>query len=135
MAPAWPWPGDSREDRAKRIALSYRRALEAVAREYPRAAEKLSDLDDHWCEVGQGWLRPTNAPLRLEDWLTAIEIADLFNQAPKTIYDWGRRGRIRTITNNAGDRLYCVGDVVEYARNRRHCRARAAPATRASYVD
>ena len=29
---SWPWPEDTREDRAKRIALSYRELLSRIAR-------------------------------------------------------------------------------------------------------
>lgn len=108
----WPWPRDSREDRAKRVALSYRHLVASVA------PDALQALDDRWCELGAGWVRPTMAPLDLDDWLTAAEMADLFHQEPKTVYAWGRRGNVR-VQLSGGVRRYNVGDVVAYQRERR----------------
>lgn len=117
MTGSWPWPGDSREDRAKRVALSYRTALLNHA---PEAAET---LDEHWISLEQGWVRPTNQPLRLDDWLTEAEMADLLSISPKGVYMLGHRQRVRVHTVN-GVRLYCVADIVEYHQKRRLWRAR-----------
>jgi hypothetical protein len=115
----WPWPRDSREDRAKRVALSYRHLVQSIARgERNDVAEALAALDDRWCQLGAGWVRPTLAPLRLDDWLTGAEMAELFSQEARTIRDWGRRGNIRCQTMG-GVRRYNVGDVVAYQRDRR----------------
>lgn len=118
----WPWPRDSREDRAKRVALSYRHLVETIA------SGELSDdiaintalrtLDDRWCDLGAGWVRPTLAPLDLDAWLTAAQMAKLFHQDPHTIYDWGRLGRLR-VSIQGGVRRYNVGDVVAYQQQRR----------------
>jgi predicted site-specific integrase-resolvase len=59
--------------------------------------------------------------MRVDDWLTAEEMGELFHQSPKSIYDWGRRGRIRVMVDY-GVRRYNVGDVIEYARDRRRQR-------------
>lgn len=119
MTPTWPWPRDSREDRAKRVALSYRHLAET----HPDLAAALNALDDRWTEYGAGWVRPTPTPLRLDDWLTATDMANLFHQAPATVREWGRRGNIRTHTAD-GARRYNVGDVVAYQRTRRLRRTR-----------
>jgi hypothetical protein len=117
--PSWPWPRDSREDRAKRVALSYRHALQQLAAEDPAVAANLAAIDQRWADLGAGWVRPTPVPLDLTEWLTAADMAELFHQAPKTVYAWGRRGRIRVSLRDDGTRRYNVGDVVEYQRIRR----------------
>lgn len=116
----WPWPRDSREDRAKRVALSYRHLIEDIARGAvadPGAA--LETLDNRWCDLGAGWVRPTLVPLNTDDWLTEAEAAELFHQAPKTVYAWGRRGQIRVGHAADGARIYNVGDIVSYQSRRR----------------
>jgi hypothetical protein len=107
--PQWPWPGDSPEDRAKRIALAYRRQLAAVD---PLAAVA---LDDHWACVGAGWVKPATAPLDLDEWLTPGEMADKLHIDPRRMRDWARRNKIRVL-DVRGVRKYCVGDVIEYMR-------------------
>lgn len=118
----WPWPRDSREDRAKRVALSYRHLIETIAsgglHDDIAIEAALATLDGRWCELGAGWVRPTMAPLDLDDWLTAAEMAELFHQEAKTIYDWGRRGNIR-VHGVHGVRRYNVGDIVSYQCERR----------------
>lgn len=124
MPPTWPWPRDSREDRAKRIALSYRHLVEAIVRtEVDDVGGALACLDDRWCELGAGWVRPSTLPLRLDDWLTSSEMAELFHQAPATVREWGRRGNVR-VEMIDGARRYNVGDVVAYQRTRRLRRPR-----------
>jgi hypothetical protein len=115
----WPWPRDSREDRAKRVALSYRHLVETFARANADTAmaAALAELDDRWCELGAGWVRPTGA-LDLDAWLTGADMAELFHQEPMTVYAWGRRGNIRVQVVD-GIRRYNVGDVVAYQRRRR----------------
>jgi len=114
----WPWPRDSREDRAKRVALSYRHLVETFGRIHPEITAALRELDDQWCRYGAGWVRPTLAPLDLDAWLTEVEMAELFHQEPKTVYAWGRRGNVRVQVID-GRRRYNVGDVVAYQRTRR----------------
>lgn len=117
-AVTWPWPRDSREDRAKRVALSYRHAMEAFAEEHVDVAGALRTLDDRWSELGAGWVRPTLAPLDLDEWLPAAQMGDLFHQEAKTVREWGRRGNVR-VEVFAGLQHYNVGDVVAYQRVRR----------------
>lgn len=115
----WPWPRDSREDRAKRVALSYRHLIEAIVLgdvADPEAA--LLALDARWTELGAAWVRPTLAPLNLDDWLTGAQMAELFGQEPMTVYAWGRRGNVR-VRVISGLRRYNVGDVVAYQQKRR----------------
>jgi predicted site-specific integrase-resolvase len=55
--------------------------------------------------------------LRVEDWLTAGEMAGVFHMDPRVFRDWARRGWIRVMVSN-GKRRYNVGDVVEYSKKR-----------------
>jgi hypothetical protein len=114
----WPWPRDSREDRAKRVALSYRHALQVFAEVRDDAAAALLALDVRWSELGAGWVRPTLVPLDLDAWVDAAAMAELFHQDPRTIYDWGRRGNIRVRVYRQA-RHYNVGDIVTYQAQRR----------------
>lgn len=110
----WPWPNDTREDRAKRIALSYRALIvNLFGGEHP----ELQALDERWVKHGAGWVRPSLQPLRLDDWLTAGEMADLFSNDPRVYRDWARRGWIRVMVDG-NKRRYCVADVVEYSKSR-----------------
>lgn len=117
MRTKWPWPGDSREDRARRIALSYRHLAQTLD------AGLTALLDATWRERGEGWVLPAHDPLRIDDWLTAPAMAALFHKDAKTIYDWGRRHNIRVMIVN-GQRHYCVGDVVAYESSIRARRAK-----------
>lgn len=112
----WPWPGDNREERAKRVALAYRTAL------FNHAPEACEVLDEHWISLDQFWIRPTNQPLRLDDWLTEKEIGEMLSISSKGVYMLGHRGRIPCYEVN-GVRLYRVGDVVQYHSERRTWRS------------
>lgn len=113
----WPWPNDSREDRARRVALSYRQLVELIAAgRIEDAGESLTRLDAKWSELGQGWVRPTHAPLDTDAWLAPAELAELLHIDARNICHWARRGHIRP----AIDGRYNVGDVIRYgARMRR----------------
>jgi hypothetical protein len=105
----WPWPNDTREQRARRVALAYRAELERTA------PERAKRLDATWTERGQGWIAPTYTPLRLDDWLTPDELADMFHVPPCSFKDWHRRGHIRVMKMANNKRLYNVGDIVNYS--------------------
>jgi hypothetical protein len=116
----WPWPGDSREDRARRVAISYREFIYLVFTGVITAdpLSSLRDLDDRWMGLGQTWIKPSESPLRLDDWLTAESMGDLLSIPAKWVYNWGMRGQIR-VSRLDGRNVYNVGDVVEYERSRR----------------
>jgi hypothetical protein len=115
---AWPWPADSREDAAKRVALSYRHALEEAAAGDASRRAVLDALDEQWVERGAGWVKPTEAPLRFGDWLTAQEIAELFFITTKMVRNWGDRDQVQFYVATDGARRYRVGDVVDLYRAR-----------------
>ena len=120
--PAWPWPSDSREDRARRVALSYRRLMElALDGQIDDPATAFDALDAKWQELGQHWVKPVEEPLNLDDWLSPTRLAVLFSLDARVFRDWARRGQIRVLDID-GQRRYNVGDVVAYSR-KRHLRA------------
>jgi hypothetical protein len=115
----WPWCGDTREDRARRVALSYRRLMEmALAGQIDDPAAAFEQLDSKWLELGQHWLKPGQTPLDLDEWMTPADMAELFSIDPHDLRNWAARGHIRAIIDSSRRHLYCVGDVVEYARQR-----------------
>lgn len=107
--------GDTREDRAKRVALSYRRRLAEID------PGSVAQLDAHWREHGAGWVEPAQTPLRLDDWHAAGEMSELLHINARALRDWARRHpyQFRLMHDARGRRLYCVGDVVEYMRKAR----------------
>lgn len=110
----WPWHADTREDRARRVALSYRRLIElALNGQIDDPTTALNSLDAKWQELGQGWVKPSDTPLDMDGWLTPAELADLFHIDPHSFRNWAKRGRIRVMVVH-GVRRYCVGDVVSY---------------------
>jgi hypothetical protein len=121
----WPWSTDTREDKARRVALSYRRLIElALQGQIDDLAIALAALDTKWLELGQGWIKPVgSAPLRLDDWLPPGELSEMFNVDMRAFRDWARRGHIRVMRDPAqygtpGYTRYCVGDIVSYWRKR-----------------
>ena len=121
----WPWPLDSTTDRARRVALSYRRLMElALAGQIDDPATAFDNLDSKWLELGQHWIKPNEQPLNLDDWLTPGEMAALLCIDARALRDWARRGHLRIIHTSTGQRRYNVGDVVSYAQNRRQRRAK-----------
>ena len=121
----WPWTADSREDRARRVALSYRRLMELALDGYiDDPATAFATLDAKWQELGQHWIKPVEAQLDLDDWLTPGELAELFSLDARAFRDWARRGHLRMLVTD-GQRRYNVGDVVSYSKTRRQRRSRA----------
>ena len=121
IMPDWPWPTDSREDRARRVALSYRQLVEmAIAGRIPCLPDALAKLDERWCSLSQGWVKPTHAPLDPESWLTPKEIADLLHIDTHDLRNWHARGHVRRRETQGFPPRYSVEDVIKYgARIRR----------------
>lgn len=82
----WPWPVDTALHRARRVARSYRDVLETVD---PTAC---AYLDAEMTRLGQRWILPMATVYSDDDWLTAQLVADHAGVAPKTVYEWKRRG-------------------------------------------
>lgn len=117
----WRWPGDSPEDKAKRVALSYR-AL----------AEKLdpllvAELDRQWQEEGVFWTVPQIAPPDPDDMLTVAEVAAQTHKSEAAVRMWASRRRsgsdgVPTVRD--GDNVVRMrwGDVLTYMARQRQRR-------------
>ena len=120
----WPWPQDSREDRAKRVARSYRNALEDIARGRhdtnglpPDAAGDLYRLDVYWARYGIHWTtRRADLTLDPDDWMSAPDLAHALDRTRKDIYNWARLGHIQQRTAPDGAPEYSVASVINYQR-------------------
>lgn len=127
-------PGDSREDVAKRVALSAIGLLqEVIDGELDRdsAATALEMFHIAWQAEGVNWTRPDERPLNLDEWLTAAEMADLVEVAVPTIRQWRHRGHISTRwCHTRKCATYNVGEVLAYQRRQREARARNRQRTR-----
>lgn len=117
--PKWPWPGDSREDKARRVALSYKHfVLQVLRGEILDPLSSLDDLDRRWAELGQNWITEQREPLRFGDWLSATEMGQLLSLPANQIRVWGIRQHIR-VDISSGQNRYNVGDVVEHEAKQR----------------
>lgn len=119
----WRFPGDSREDRAKRVALSYRHLCEeAAAGRVEDMGESLHRLDWAWRDYGVNWHVPSPAPLDIEEWKDATEMAHFADCTPRNIRDWHYRGHITSRTAVDGTPVYNVGEVIQYMARQRKAR-------------
>lgn len=122
----WPWPGDSPEDKAKRIALSYRELTFAITQGHcDDPAGELHRLDEKWARHGHYWPRPGTLPIEPEgeDWYTAADLAHLLHKTPADIYRWARRGKIHQRTSADGSPEYSYSSTQAYLLDRRQKRA------------
>lgn len=106
---SWPWPGDTREDRLKRIIDHYRSALAEV--DY----EACANLDNLMVNCGQGWVCD-NSIVDVNEMLSAKQMAEKFGLVEFDVRNWSRRHPelIRKHKAANGRTLYRVGDVLTY---------------------
>lgn len=107
----WPWPGDTQTERARRIARSYRDALNA------RDPDECTVLDQRATDLGQGWIVPKVQTVELDDLLTAELAADFAGVRVRTIDMWRSRG-LAVIRTPDGPR-YRPRDILDYQAERR----------------
>lgn len=120
----WPWPGDDREDKAKRIALSYRQLVfDITQNRVDDPAGALHRLDQHWAEHGHYWPRPGAMPVEDDEWMTAAELAHYLDKSPADIYRWARRAKIQQRTGADGAPEYSLSSAQQYLLERRQKRA------------
>ncbi len=123
-ATPWPWPGDSREDKAKRVALSYRELVHNIAQgRCDDPAGELHRLDQHWARHGVFWPVPNHQPVDPEAWLTAAELAHYIDRAPADIYRWARRDKITQRTGADGSPEYQLASALKYEQQQRQRRS------------
>lgn len=124
----WDWPGDDREDRAKRVALAYRQLLLQVAYgEVCDATAALAACDEYWLDRGQHWVSPAIDPYDPDDWITANDAAHYTGYEPTTIRKWAelkRKGNdgITEKIGPDGRPRYNIGDIRLYDARRRQRR-------------
>lgn len=125
----YPWPEDSREERAQRVAHSYRDLVQRIAQgECDDPAGDLHRLDQHWHGYGVHWHTPSDRPLDPDEWLSATDMAHLIHRSRRDIYNWAARGNIEQRVSADGSPEYSVASVIAYQRKlvqRRHAMRRA----------
>lgn len=124
----WPWKGDSREDKAKRVALSYRQLVFDISqgRCFDPAGD-LHRLDQQWLEYGAFWAVPSWDPYDADDWVHAADAGHYADVEPGTIRKWAERGHIRVDHDHDGAPIYNIGDLRAYdAQQKRNRMAIAA---------
>lgn len=133
-AKPWPWPGDTKEDKAKRVALSYRGLVQRVTQGHcDDPAGDLHRLDEHWAELDIHWTRPSRIPFDPDDLLTAAEVVVCFahfttlteGQVRQWAYMKRKGGEgINEELGSDGKPRYQAGDVMAYlVRQRQRRRA------------
>jgi hypothetical protein len=122
-------PGESREDRAKRVAKSYRQLVVDLAQHrYLDPAHELARLDQRWAAEDVHWQIPGGADLLSdpEEWLSAPDLAHALGRTRKDIYNWARRGQIEQRVGADGGPEYLIGSVIAYQARLFARRAQAA---------
>lgn len=121
----WPWPGDSREERAKRIARAYRELIFDITQgRCDDPAGAMHRLDMKWRKYGVFWHMPTAAPpLDENEWVNNRDAAHYADRAEATIRTWAHRGHIETRTGRDGSTQYLLGSLMAYAVQQRRRRA------------
>lgn len=136
MSKPWPWPEDTAEDKAKRVARSYRGLVRRIAQnDCHDPAADLARLDEHWQEHGIYWTAPSAVPFDADDWLSAADVVVTFahfvtlteNQVRQWAYMKRKGGDgITEQPGPDGKPRYQAGDVMAYlVRQRRRRRQRS----------
>lgn len=112
----WPYPGDSREEKARRVAQSYRQlVIEIAQNRCDDPAGALYRLDHCWADLGIYWPVPSDVPLDPDDWMSAPDLAHAINRDRRDIYNWARLGRIEQRAGADGTPEYSVESVFRYS--------------------
>ena len=106
VADPWPWPGDDRTQRARRVALA---ALIELRKADPAACDKVEAAA---VRMGETWVQPKRGAIDLDELLTATQAADYADVKPRTIDTWRSRGL--KVTNTPDGPRYRWGDVLDY---------------------
>lgn len=115
---------DSREDRAKRVALAAIDLACHLARDEHDAA-KIESFRSRWVGAGAGWVAVRQTPIDPDDWLSAGEMAALVDVSASAVYKWRCRGHISERRDPNGRPLFNVGEVLAWLAAQRMRRAGA----------
>lgn len=122
----WPWPGDSREDKAKRVARSYRQLVFDISQgRVEDPAGDLYRLDQQWLQYGAFWAVPSQDPYDPSEWVHAADAAHYADVEPGTIRKWAERGHIRVEHDHHGAPVYNIGDLRANEIRQRNARKRS----------
>ncbi|MBE5453461.1 hypothetical protein E3G52_000325 [Mycobacteroides abscessus] len=135
----WKWQGDSREEKAKRVALSYRALIEDIAAgTITNPIQALIERDRYWQDEGVFWIVPSPAPVDQDAWLSAadlvVHLAHIVQLTEGQVRNWAyrrRKGKGDGITERAGrdgKPEYSVADVLAYLTRQRVRRQGGTPA-------
>lgn len=104
----WPWEQDSRIDKVKRIADSYRTALNAVD------PQSCHIVDARMVECGQEWV--CGQVVNVDQLVTAQEAAAELGFSPVSVHAWARSSQeeIPVRGKRDGKSLYRLGDLIRY---------------------
>lgn len=117
----WPNPADSPVEVARRVAQSYRMALESVS------PELCARIDGQAVEVGQGWVVPNAVPLNTDELMSAKDLEAVLFVPASTLRTWAHRGLLSKYTAEDGSPVYLVSEVLAHRSSTRRARkARAA---------
>jgi hypothetical protein len=120
---SWPHPEDGREDRPKRVALSYRQLAADIAQgNCPDPVRELHQLDERWLRHGAFWVVPSFDPYDPTEWVHAADAAHYADVEPGTIRKWAERGHIRVDHDHTGAPIYNIGDLRDHGANRARAR-------------
>jgi hypothetical protein len=105
---AWPHPGDTKLDRARRCAHTYRAELLKVA------PDRAAAVDARLTELGEPWVAPQRADVDLDAWVSLDQAAELTGGTRDMIYKWATRDeRIHAIKDDRGRLLVQVRQVLD----------------------
>ncbi|MDF3308732.1 hypothetical protein P3H15_27315 [Rhodococcus sp. T2V] len=111
----WPWPTDTQLERARRVARSYREALESLN---PGVCE---NIDRKVTEFGQEWIKP-ELDMAPEAWelLSARDLEVMVGVPASSVRAWAAKGRLTKRTSADGSPVYLVEEVRELIAETRH---------------
>lgn len=115
----WPFPGDNKADRVRRLLHGYREGLLSSSPDLCR------ELDAQVVKLGHGWVLPQSSSVVDDDWLPVREAAQLARRTPQAVHNWIKRDGLPSRTAN-GRVLVQVGPTMEMARQQRLRRAEHA---------
>ena len=118
MTAAWPWPGDTRVDQARRVAQSYRTAL------LEHAPALCAQIDDQFLRYGLDWVVPRLQTVNLDEWVTVDVAAEHTGLTVAAIYKWVSRSTedLQGHKGNDGRLRVRLGDVLEHNAAKRRAR-------------
>jgi hypothetical protein len=102
----WPFPGDTKAVRDRKVALAYRQRLEECN---PQAC---ADLDEIMRRYGQQWVIPRPVTTDVDAYISAADAADLAAVSMSALRKARCRGKVGGRQDAAGRWEYRVGEIL-----------------------